>query len=114
MEPEELYWKLVNPLLKDPAIKRSTMLGLTCLRLDDSPFVAFDPEEHLVVKLPVDCVEDLVIAGEGNPFSHNGRVMREWVAFEEPDEYEWRDQLEAARLHAHALGVPAGMFTESQ
>ena len=37
MTAEELFWDLVEPMYADPAVQRSTMMGLPCVRLDQIP-----------------------------------------------------------------------------
>ncbi|GAA4952436.1 hypothetical protein HD597_000345 [Nonomuraea thailandensis] len=52
MSPEELFWELAEPMLADPAITRSTMMGLPCLRYDGRFFACLDRREQaLIVKL---------------------------------------------------------------
>ena len=33
MTGEELFWELVEPMYADAAVRRSTMMGLPCVRL---------------------------------------------------------------------------------
>jgi hypothetical protein len=41
MTGEELFWELAEPMFADPGVRRSTMMGLPCVRFDgrlsDSP-----------------------------------------------------------------------------
>lgn len=39
---EELFWDLVERLFADPAVRRSTMMGLPCVRLDGRFFASLD------------------------------------------------------------------------
>jgi hypothetical protein len=98
---EELFWQLAEPLLAEPAVTRSTMMGLPCLRLHGQFFASLDRRtEALLVKLPADRVSALIAAGDGQPFAPAGRVFREWVALPRPDRREWRTLLTEAKQFA--------------
>jgi uncharacterized protein (DUF2461 family) len=98
---EELFWDLVEPMYADPAVRRSTMMGLPCVRLDGRFFASLDRGTGaLLVKLPAERVTALVAAGEGEPFAPAGRVFREWVAVPRPDRRRWGALLAEARDHA--------------
>jgi hypothetical protein len=101
MSGEELFWELVEPLYADPAVRRSTMMGLPCVRLHGRFFASLDRGSGaLLVKLPAERVTQLVLAGHGHPFAPAGRVFREWVAVARPDRRRWRSLLAEARDHA--------------
>jgi hypothetical protein len=52
MSPEELFWDLVEPFYADPAVTRSTMMGLPCVRHDGRFFASLDRRSGaLLVKL---------------------------------------------------------------
>src|SRR5689334_22007736 len=105
---EELFWDLVEPMYADPAVSRSTMMGLPCVRLDGRFFASLDRRNGaLLVKLPAERVAGLVAAGQGEPFAPAGRVFRAWVAVLRPDRRRWRALLVEARDHA-ARGNAAG------
>jgi hypothetical protein len=110
VSPEELFWDLAQPLYEDPAVSRSTMMGLPCLRLSGQFFASLDRRTGaLLVKLSADRVGALIRAGHGAPFAPAGRVFREWVAIPQPDRRRWRTLLAEARDHAAAAGsAPAG------
>jgi hypothetical protein len=75
-----LFWELVEPMYADPAVQRSTMTGLPCVRLYGRFFASLDRRTGaLLVKLPAQRVAQLVTAGYGEPFAPAGRVFREWV-----------------------------------
>ena len=40
------------------------------------------------------------LAGSGLPFAPSGRVFREWVELDNPDEASWADLLEEAQAFA--------------
>jgi uncharacterized protein (TIGR02453 family) len=106
MTGEELFWELVEPMYADPAVRRSTMMGLPCVRLDGRFFASLDRHTGaLLVKLPAERVAGLVAAGEGEPFAPAGRVFREWVAVPRPDRRRWRGLLGEARDHAAGTGA---------
>jgi hypothetical protein len=101
MTAEELFWELAEPLCADPAVQRSTMMGLPCLRLDGRFFVGLDRRNGaLVVKLPADRVSQLIDDGHGQTFAPAGRTFREWIALPEPDRRRWQGLFAEARDHA--------------
>ncbi|WP_433611397.1 DUF2461 family protein [Dactylosporangium sp. CA-139114] len=100
VDGEPLFWDLVEPMFSDPAVTRSTMMGLPCVRLDGRFFASLDHRtKALLVKLPPGRVADLVAGGVGVPFAPAGRTFREWVALPRPDEELWRDLLAEAKTH---------------
>lgn len=103
MTGEELFWQLAEPLLADPAVTRSTMMGLPCLRRNGRFFASLDRRSQaLLVKLPADRVTALIAASHAEPFAPAGRVFREWAALPRPDRRRWRTLLnEAHRFAAH-------------
>jgi hypothetical protein len=85
MTAEELFWDLVEPMYADPAVQRSTMMGLPCVRLDGRFFASLDRRSGaLLVKLPVHRVRQLIDAGHGQLVAPAGRAFREWVAITAP------------------------------
>jgi hypothetical protein len=94
----EMFWKLADVMLADPAVSRSTMMGFPCLRFQGRFFASVERlTGNLIVKLPANRVVELVNQGSGEPFSPNGRVFREWVALPQLDEAQWADLLAEAR-----------------
>jgi hypothetical protein len=105
LSPEELFWDLVEPLYADPAVTRSTMMGLPCVRLAGRFFASLDRRSGaLLVKLSADRVAALISGGRGEPFAPAGRVFRQWVAIPQPDRRRWRALLAEARDHAASAG----------
>jgi hypothetical protein len=95
---ESLFWQLAEPLLADPAVTRSTMMGLPCLRLHGRFFASLDRRtQALLVKLPAERVQALIVAGQADAFAPAGRAFREWAAIARPDRRRWRDLLGEAR-----------------
>jgi hypothetical protein len=98
---EELFWELAEPLLADPTITRSTMMGFPCLRLNGRYFASVDrTTQALLVKLAADRVSALIARGGGEPFAPAGRVFREWVALPRTDRRRWRTLLNEAKQFA--------------
>jgi hypothetical protein len=98
---EALFWRLVEPLFDDPAVSRSTMMGLPCVRLDGRFFASLDRRTGaLLVKLPEHRVAEMVAAGVGEPFAPAGRTFREWVAVPPAGRRRWADLLAEAKAHA--------------
>jgi hypothetical protein len=78
MTAEELFWDLVEPMYADPAVQRSTMMGLPCVRFDGRFFASLDRRTGtLLVKLPAERVRQLIDAGRGQPFAPAGRTFRD-------------------------------------
>jgi uncharacterized protein (TIGR02453 family) len=101
MTGEELFWDLVEPMYTNPAVQRSTMMGLPCVRLDGRFFASLDRRtQALLVKLPTARVGELIAEGVGEPFAPAGRVFREWVAIPQRDRERWQRLLTEARDHA--------------
>src|SRR5258707_3097361 len=109
MPAEELFWDLVQPMYEDPGVRRSTMMGLPCVRLDGRFFASLDRRTGaLLVKLPRQRVGQLIVGGHGEPFARAGRVFREWVAIPQPDRRRWRNLLAEARRHADGPAASGG------
>lgn len=101
MTGEELFWQLAEPLLGESAVTRSTMMGLPCLRLDGRFFASLDRRtQALLIKLPAERVQALIVAGHAEPFAPAGRVFREWAALPRPDPRRWRMLLNEAKQFA--------------
>ncbi|MFI0409140.1 hypothetical protein [Actinomadura sp. 3N508] len=101
MTPEELFWDLVEPTLTDPAVIRSTMMSLPCVRHRGRFFAALNTRNQTVlVKLPREQVARLIAEGVGEPFAPAGRIFREWVALPAPDQRLWQRLLDEARAFA--------------
>lgn len=107
MTAEDLFGELADALHADPAVHRSTMMGLPCLRLSGTFFAGLDRRTGaLLVKLPERRVAALIAAGRGEPFAPAGRAFREWVAVPEPDRRRWRRLLAEAHDYAGTGGAP--------
>ncbi len=93
-----LWERLSEELLaSDPAVSRSTMMGLPCLRLDGVFFASLDKRSgELIVKLAADDVTERIAQGEGRPFAPSGKVFREWLAIIPSSEEAWRAALSDA------------------
>ena len=95
---QRLFWELAEPLLAEPGVTQSTMMGYPCLRANGAFFACVERATgHLIVKLPARRVSELVAAGPAVPFAPNGRTFREWAAFPVADPGEWRALLAEAR-----------------
>ena len=81
-------------LASDPAISRSTMMGLPCLRLDGAFFASLDKRNgDLIVKLAADDVSSRIERGDGRSFAPAGKVFREWLAIDPGTDDAWRSAL---------------------
>jgi len=99
-----LWGRLADELeASDPAIGRSTMMGLPCLRLDGAFFASLDKRNgELIVKLSAADVSERVAAGTGHSFAPAGKVFREWLAIESSAEEDWRGALADAVAFARS------------
>jgi hypothetical protein len=94
---EQKFWDLAEPLLGQPEITRSTMMGFPCLRLRGQFFATTDRATGaLVVKLPEGRVDELVDAGRAESFAPAGKRFREWAAIPYSRSRTWRRLLDEA------------------
>lgn len=92
------FWRLAEPLLAEPPITESTMMGFPCLRIDGQFFASVEHKgERLVVKLPRERVAALVADGLGEPFAPAGRVFKEWIAVPYALAETWSTRMDEAR-----------------
>jgi hypothetical protein len=100
---EALFWELTGPLLAQPGVTRSTMMGRPCLRIRGAFFASCDRRSgDLLVKLPEVRVDQLVASGKAQGFAPAGRRFREWAAVPLGRSRSW------GHLIAEALGFVAG------
>lgn len=94
---EQKFWDLAEPLLGQPDVTRSTMMGFPCLRVRGQFFASTDHANgNLVVKLPEDRVDALVAAGRAESFAPAGRRFREWAAIPYARSRTWKKLLDEA------------------
>lgn len=94
---EEQFWALAAPLLNQPGVTRSTMMGFACLRLDGDFFATCDHRTgDLVVKLNESRVSVLLESGAADPFAPNGRRIREWASIPLERHRSWGRLLDEA------------------
>jgi TfoX/Sxy family transcriptional regulator of competence genes len=94
---EELFESITAKLLSDEAITRKKMFGSTGLSIGGKVF-AMQVKGNLVVKLPRERVEALILSGMGEHFDPgHGRLMKEWVAVPPTTEDEWLTLAEESR-----------------
>ena len=78
---EDKFWDLAEPLLGRTDVTRSTMMGFPCLRVRGLFFASTDRATGaLLVKLPEARVDELIDAGQAEPFAPAGRRFREWAS----------------------------------
>ncbi|MEX2255274.1 MAG: hypothetical protein WEC34_07545 [Acidimicrobiia bacterium] len=98
---------MAEPLLEEPGITRSTMMGFPCLRIDGKFFATCDHRSGaLVVKLPEHRVDQLVDAGRAESFAPAGRPFREWAAIPHARSRTWRHLLDEALEFVSAQPAP--------
>lgn len=97
MEADTLFKPVVKALLGDPRVAQSRMFGSPGLKIGGKVF-AMLVKGKLVVKLPRERVEALVVSGEGEYFDPgHGRLMKEWVAFGARAKSGWISRAKEAR-----------------
>lgn len=98
---EARFWDLAQPLLGQPGVTRSTMMGLPCLRWNGAFFASCDRRTgDLLVKLAETRVDELVAAERAHPFAPAGRRFREWAAIAEGRSRSWKRLLDEALEYA--------------
>ncbi len=96
-EHEARLWASAEPMLAQPGVTRSTMMGLPCLRIDGRFFGSFDRRTgDLLVKLPAALVDQLVGARRAHCSPVAGRRFREWAAISPTRRRSWPALLEEA------------------
>lgn len=99
-ETAAFFWEMAGPLLDNPAVSQSTMMGFPCLRVDGDFFASVNPRTgDLVIKLPATRVQALIDASIGETFAPNGRRFREWVTIHGRNPEQWL----AFMTEAHAF-----------
>lgn len=112
---ESLFWELARPILANPGVSRSTMMGLPCLRYEGRFFASFDRRAGaMLAKLSQQRVLELVESRVGEKFSPAGRTFREWVALPSPDRRRWRSVLREAERFARRDQGPTLARTSSR
>jgi hypothetical protein len=102
---EDEFWVLADPLLEDPAVTRSTMMGLPCLRVEGAFFASYDRRAgNLLVKLPARRVDQLVSDGTGHEFAPAGKRFREWAAISPDRRQSWAPLLAEALAFVSRTG----------
>ena len=93
---DTLFWELAEPLMAAGA-ERSTMMGFPCLRIDGDFFASLEHRTgDLIVKLPADRVNQMIAAGEAEPFAPAGRRFKEWALITNREEATWEALLHDA------------------
>ena len=94
---EDWFWALAGPLLEQAGVTRSTMMGFPCLRLNGDFFASCDHRDgQLVVKLDESRVNELLDAGNAEPFAPSGRPFREWASIPLKKKRSWGPLLDEA------------------
>jgi hypothetical protein len=105
---EARFRALTEPLLDQPDVTRSTMMGLPCLRRAGTFFASYDRRSgNLVVKLSEARVAELIGNDQALPFAPAGRRFRQWAAIPAAVDDTWADFLVEAHAHAHAHAADA-------
>ena len=98
---EARFWDLATPLLGQPGVTRSTMMGLPCLRWNGAFFASCDRRTgDLLIKLAETRVDELVAAERAEPFAPAGRRFREWAAIPDSRSRSWKRLLDEGLEYA--------------
>lgn len=83
---EALFRKVVRAFVGDARVTQGGKgFGSTGLKVDGKLFALISSKGKFVVKLPKERVRELVDQGLGDYFDPgHGRLMREWVALDDP------------------------------
>ena len=93
---DTLFWELAEPLLANGA-EKSTMMGHPCLRINGDFFASMERRTgDLMVKLPADRVNEMIDAGQAEPFAPAGRRFKEWALITTRNEDDWEALLHDA------------------
>ena len=81
MTVADLFDRVAERQLRDPAVESGKMLQATGLKAAGKFFAFVSSRGELVVKLPEQRVTQLIAGGMGSPLNprSTGRPMREWV-----------------------------------
>lgn len=92
MTAEELFWQLATDLMAtEPRVVQGTIMNSRCLRVGKEFLALVDYKgSGLVVKLPKDRVQQVILKGHGRPFGPAGKVFKEWLSVPVPDKRRWR------------------------
>jgi hypothetical protein len=102
---EDRFWALAEAVTANPHVTRSTMMGLPCLRWDGQFFASYDRRgDALVVKLAEARVNELIAAGQADPFAPSGRRFRRWAAISAAHQQHWPELLTEALEFADTSG----------
>ena len=111
---EARFWDLAQPfLIERPAVTRSTMMGLPCLRVEGAFFASWDRATGaLLVKLPESSVDELVAGEQAKPFAPAGRRFRQWAAVPTTHFRSWSALL--AQAYEYVSMHPSGQPSRKQ
>jgi hypothetical protein len=89
-QPTDFFTQVSATALARPDVATGTMMGFPCLRAAGAFFASCDHRTgDLIVKLPRERVQQLIAAGDGEPFAPAGRTFREWVLIDDRDQARW-------------------------
>ena len=102
---DERWDDLVDRFVGGP-VGLASMFGSRCLRTGRKVFAIWWHGEHLVTKLPPARTDELLAAGQAEPFEPMaGRRMGGWVLLSPA--LDWPELVEEARAHVVALQATA-------
>lgn len=97
-EATRFYERQRERLSGDPSITEKRMFGTTAMCVDGKVFM-FAWKDVLVLKIPADLVEALVVAGDGELFDPgHGRTSKTWVALFPTQSGQWERLVDEARV----------------
>jgi len=95
------FWMAGEGALQHDGVQRGTMMGFPCLRFHGTFFASCERRTgNLIVKLPVQRVQELIHAKEAIAFAPNGRTFREWALITSRDADRWHHFISEALAFA--------------
>lgn len=89
-KPTDFFWRIARKFLEQNHVSEGTLMGFPCLRYKGVFFATADHRTgDLIVKLPVERVQELINDGSGLPFAPAGKIFKEWVLIEGRNTREW-------------------------
>ena len=104
-DPTKPFWLIAETFLAEHSVSKGTLMGFPCLRINGEFFATADHRSgHLIVKLHVKRVKQLIAEGIGSPFSPAGRTFREWVEIAKYNKSLWIKLLREAKDYVEQKG----------
>jgi hypothetical protein len=104
VDPVDRYRELCTEQLSTPGVELRRTLRPDTLMIDDRMFAALMPDGRLMLTLPSERIDELVLMGDAERQVMHGRPMREWVLLSAAA--DWSSLADEARRAAAAKPAP--------